>query len=106
MSISPLFYKNGERRPHALPINIPKEPKQPSQDTKKRAEILKEIEERCAKSENINEIVNEIAQREDVKEIFSYYAKNGITDLASIFKNWYQSYMTNKQRTNPIKSER
>ena len=86
-----------------MKINFPKEQKQPSEDTKKRAEILKEIEERSAKSEDINEIVNEIADREEIKEMFSYYAKNGITDLASIFKNWYISYKKNDKKTNYIR---
>jgi len=74
-----------------------------SSDTENRRHVIEEIKERCNNGEKIDKIVEEIAARQNIKEQFDYYIKNGITDLTSIFKNWYQSYEKNKERNDKMK---
>lgn len=93
------FKQNGEYRGNAWNTRISEETEY-SQDTKLRMEILKEINKRVEDGENLDSIVNEISKRENVKNQFSYYAKNGITDLAGIIKNWYESYKKNLPKRN------
>ena len=84
-----------------------KKPAEASEDSKNRKRILDEIQKRCDKSnENLDEVVNEIAQRSEVKEQFHYYAKNGITDLAPIFKNWYEAHKRNREKNAKLNKTR
>lgn len=96
------FGKNGNRRPGCFSniyISSAKEKaKEKSDDYINRQKILDEIETRCEKNnENLDDVVDEIAQREEVKEQFNYFAKNGITDISSIFKNWYNGRVREKK---------
>lgn len=88
------FNTHGDYRGGAfshLPRN--NEKKELSEDTKNRLKVVEEIHERCKQGEELREIVNEIATREEIKEQFGYYLKNGITDLPTIFENWYKGHL-------------
>ena len=76
-----------------------KSPKVVSDDTMNRKNVLNEIGERCKTGEKLDDIVKELAEREEIKQQFDYFIKNGITDLASIFKNWYEGIQRNKEKT-------
>ena len=96
-----IFNKSGRMRPGVITRTMPQESlkEDPSkEDRKNRQNVLKEIEKRCKQGEDLNTVVAEIAGREEVKQQFDYYIKNGIADLAEIFKNWYQSYIKNQGR--------
>jgi len=93
------FKHNGDYRGDKWNAKISEETEY-SQDTKLRMEILKEISKRVEAGEVLESIVDEISKRENVKTQFSYYAKIGITDLAGIIKNWYESYKKNLPRRN------
>jgi len=75
-------------------------------DRENRTRIKMEIEERCNNGETLDVVVAEIANREDVKMQFDYLTKSGIADLATIFKNWYESYARNKDRNNKLRGTR
>ena len=93
------YDKTRHLRRDAFIQNYPllKEKVEKSDDTKMRLSIMKEIEEEVAKGRDIDSIVEEIASREEVKEAFSYYAKNGITrPLSEIIKGWYTSKQNNR----------
>ena len=96
------FKHNGEYRGNKWNARITEETEF-SEDTKMRMEILKEISKRTEAGENVDNIVDEISKRENVKNQFSYYAKNGITDLAAIIRNWYESYKKNFSKKNNMK---
>lgn len=93
------FKHNGEYRGNKWNTRV-SEKTEYSEDTKLRMEILKEIAKRVDRGEKLEVIVNEISERECVKNQFSYYAKNGITDLAAIIRNWYESYKKNFSKNN------
>ena len=100
-----IFDKNGRRRPGIVTgkiKNVNREKSPTQTDKEKRARIVEEIQKRATNGETLDTIVNEIAQRSEVKMQFEYFSKNGITDLAPIFKNWYQSYEKNKDKDNRI----
>ena len=98
------FSRCGKYNPNTI-VNVDyerkKTEKQHYEDSINRKRVLNEIEERC-KNENLDEILNDIAQRSEIREQFGYLLKIGITDLSSIFKNWYQSYENNKMKNNYI----
>ena len=96
------FNKKGAYRGDKWNIKV-KEETQISEDTKKRREIIQEIDKRVLAGENLEIVTSEISARVEVKEYFSYYAKNGITDLAGIIKNWYESYKKSLSRKNNIR---
>lgn len=96
------FNKKGTYRGDKWNLKV-KEETQVSDDTKKRMEIIQEIDRRVLAGEKLENVTSEISARVEVKECFSYYAKNGITDLAVIIKNWYESYKKSLTRTNNIR---
>ena len=69
-----------------------------SSDTQNRKRIIEEIKKRCENGEELNIVVCEIAEREDVKQQFNYYIKNGVTDLGTIFANWYKGQQKSLER--------
>ncbi len=98
------FRKNGSYRPgsssdfHISLVN------KESDDYMNRQRVLDEIKTRCEKNnEKLDNVVDEIVKRKEIKEQFDYFTKNGITDIASIFKNWYNGYRKNKgKKTNIV----
>ncbi len=96
-----IFKRNGNYRSGSKSLVNTVVKKENNDDQKNRQKIVQEIVARC-NAENLDDIVNEISQRKEVKEQFDYYIKNGITDLSSIFKNWYLGYENNKSRNNNI----
>ena len=68
-----------------------------SDDTKMRYSIIKEIEERIEKGEELDVITVDIASREEVKNHFSYFRKNGITKpINEFFSDWYKNKVKHK----------
>lgn len=98
MRNSGFFDRSGRRRPGIIAQSIPQkiQKEDPSkEDRENRQNILQEIETRCGQGEELDIVVAEIAGRKEIKQQFDYYEKNGIVNLAEIFKNWYQSYIKN-----------
>ena len=85
---------------------IAKPKNEPSKDTEIRLRVRTEIDERCSKGENIDEVVQEIAEREEIKENFSYWTKNGITDIGKKIKEMYESYKKSESKKNGFRMER
>ena len=109
MQNSDFFNKIGKRRPvvYVNKARVEIERENPAaKDTENRSKILREIEERCNNGETLDVVVAEIANREEVKTQFDYFAKNGIVDLTTIFRNWYESYARNKDRNNKLRGTR
>lgn len=101
------FDKNGNYRGgFYIDISTPKEKTEVSKDTEIRLRVRTEIDERCSKGENIDEVVREIAERREIKENFSYWTKNGITDIGKKLKEMYESYKKSESKTNRFRIER
>ncbi len=97
-----VFDRHGNYRPGSQAFHRELDKAALSDDTKNRKKILDEISQRCENNEKLDDVVNEIAQRDEVKKQFDYYFKNGIKDLASIFKNWYMNFKVSKDKPNRI----
>lgn len=97
---SNMFDKNGKYKSESKSnFSRDKEAKRKIiEDTINRRRVLNEMIVRCNNNESLDDIVNEIAQREEIKKQFDYYVKNGITDLAPIFKNWYNAHEKAKMK--------
>ena len=98
---SSFYTKSGHRKPGVITQSMPQEGQKedPSiEDRENRQSVLQEIEKRCGQGESLDIVVTEIAARKEIKQQFDYYEKNGIGNLAEIFKNWYQSYIKNQGR--------
>ena len=94
-----LFNSHGDYKGGALSDYSTKSTKrEASDDTKNRMLIIEEIKQRSSQGEKIEDIASEIAQREHIKNQFDYYIKNGITDLGTIFANWYKGQQKSIER--------
>ena len=97
---STFYDRNGGRRPGVFVsnINVHLKDNVTDEDSNNREKVLMEIKERCSLGEELNIVVSEIAERKEIKQQFKYFIKNGIIDLASIFKNWYEAAERNKEK--------
>ncbi len=99
------YDKNKKLRDDAFERNyrLDNKPVEMSDDTKVRHAILKNIELRISKGEELDNIVEDIASVKEVQEHFSYFEKNGITKpLSEFFKDWYLHKVKNKSIVDKI----
>ena len=99
------YSKGGRLRPKLFMDTyvVQSKPNPKTDDTIMREMVLKEIEERCSKGENIEAVAEEIASRKEIQEHFSYFKKNNInTPLKDFFINWYLGKQKNSKRISKI----